>query len=490
MNDKSNKRPGNQFARGSLVGSIALAVGYLTQYLFQVSVSRTLGAEAAGTLFIAFAFVLLVSTITRLGLDKTGLKVVSVYFTDNRPGSIREVALLISLLVGLASILVMILIFFGSAGLAELISLPDDKLTISVIYLSIPLIALSYIFSEVLRGMRLIGLSSIIQLVAPYGVAIVFIWSAWYLSAGAPLAGALAFSSGFGFSVLLGSYFILRATTACSAPLFSHYPVVAKGAPFVLWSSLILFAMSSGDIIILGYFVPSNQVAYYFAASRTAMLISVGLVGINSIVAPMIASAYKENNATHLGQIARMGARLSLTVAVFLIGLLFIGGEWVLSLFGKGYEGSFVLLLVLLAGQLVNSAAGAVAYIMFMSGQERNAARILTVVIAIMMTLYVIVIPVYGIRGAALVTAFGIAIWNLAMMRSIYRTLGVMTHADNLSRCALFLAGVAVTAFVVDMTGATALYPALLYTLVTPVVLWKYVLLDEDRDALISVVER
>ena len=157
MNDKSNKRPGNQFARGSLVGSIALAVGYLTQYLFQMSVSRTLGAEAAGTLFIAFAFVLLVSTITRLGLDKTGLKVVSVYFTDNRPGSIREVALLIALLVGLASILVMILIFFGSAGLAELISLPDDKLTISVIYLSIPLIALSYIFSEVLRGMRLIG---------------------------------------------------------------------------------------------------------------------------------------------------------------------------------------------------------------------------------------------------------------------------------------------------------------------------------------------
>lgn len=490
MNDRSNKTLGNELARGSLIGSAALAIGYLTQYLFQVSISRTLGAEAAGRLFIAFAFVVLVSIVTRLGLDNTGLKVVSVYYTDNRPDNIREVALLISFLVGLASILVMILIISGSTGLAEIIPLPDDKLTISVIYLSIPFIALSFIFSEVLKGMRLIGLSSIIQLVAPYGAAIVFIWSAYYLSAGVPLAGALAFSSGFGFSALLGMYFILRATTACSAPLFSHYPVVAKGAPFVLWSSLIFFAISSGDIIILGYFVPSDKVAYYFAASRTASLISIGLVGINSIVAPMIASAYKENNAIHLGQIARIGARLSLTVAVFLIGLLSISGEWVLSLFGKGYEGSFVLLLVLLAGQMVNAAVGAVLYIMLMSSQERNAARILTVVIAIMLALYVIVIPVYGIKGAALVTAFGIAAWNLGMMRSIYRTLGVITHADNLSRCALFLTGAAATAFVVDMTGATVLYPALIYTFGTPIVLWKYVLLDEDRDALMSVVGR
>ena len=490
MNKKSNESPGNQFARGSLIGFTALGIGYLTQYLFQMSVSRTLGAEAAGTLFIAFAFVLLVSTITRLGMDKTGLKVVSVYFTDNRPGSIREVALLLTLLVGLASILGMLLIFFASSELEELISLPDDKLSTSVIYLSLPLISLSFIFSEILRGKGLIGLSSITQLVVPYGAAIIFIWSAYYLSAGGPLAGALAFSSGFGLAVLLGFYFILKATAACSAPVFSHFPFVAKGAPFVLWSSLILFAISSGDIVILGYFVPSDQVAYYFAASRTAMLISVGLVGINSIVAPMIASAHKENNAAHLGQIARMGARLSLTVAAFLIGLLFIGGEWVLSLFGKGYEDSFVLLLVLLSGQLVNSAVGAVAYIMMMSGQERNAARILTIVISIMLTLYVIVIPAHGIKGAALVTAFGVAIWNLGMVRSIYRTQGVITHADNLSRCALFLTGVAATAFVVNMAGTTALYPALLYTLVTPVVLWKYVLHDEDRDALLSVVRR
>jgi len=483
----SSKQPANQLARGSVIGSIALAVGYLAQYLFQLSVSRTLEAEAAGTLFVAVAFVLLVSVIARFGLDKTGLKAVSIYFTENRPGTIREITRLLALLTGLSSVLAGGFLIFGGDRLTALIALPGDDPSLTIIYAAIPFITLSIIFSEVLRGMRLIGRSSLVQLLVPYGAAIIIIWGAWHLNGGTSLAGALAFFSGFAASALLGAGFILRATTACSEPVFSHYREVSKGASFMLWSSLVLFAISSGDVIILAYFVPGSEVAYYFAASRTAMLISVGLVGINSIVVPMIASAHKQQNLQHLGEVARMGARLSISIAMFLIGFLFLAGEWVLSLFGSEYEGSFILLLILLIGQLVNSAVGAVAYIMFMSGQERNAARILTLVISIMLALYVMVIPGFGIKGAALVTALGFAIWNLGMMRSIHRTLGVITLADNLPRCALFLTGVTAIAFVINMTGTTALYPVMLYILVTPVVLWKYVLLDEDREALLSV---
>ena len=142
MKKRIDKTLGNQFARGSLIGSIALATGYLTQYLFHASVSRTLGAETAGKLFISFAFVLLVSTVTRLGLDNTGLKVVSVNFSEGRLGNIRRIALLISLLVSLVSISVMILLLFGSSILTDLISLPDDETATSIIFLSIPLIAL------------------------------------------------------------------------------------------------------------------------------------------------------------------------------------------------------------------------------------------------------------------------------------------------------------------------------------------------------------
>ena len=163
----SNKQPANQLARGTVIGSIALAVGYLVQYLFQLSVSRTLEAEAAGTLFIAIAFVLLLSVIARFGLDKTGLKAVSVYFTENRPGTIREITLLLALLTGISSVLVGGFIIFGGSRLTALIALPGDDRSLTIVYAAIPLISLSIIFSEVLRGMRLIGRSSLVQLCGP-----------------------------------------------------------------------------------------------------------------------------------------------------------------------------------------------------------------------------------------------------------------------------------------------------------------------------------
>jgi len=124
----SSKQPANQLARGSVIGSIALAVGYLAQYLFQLSVSRTLEAEAAGTLFVAVAFVLLVSVIARFGLDKTGLKAVSIYFTENRPGTIREITRLLALLTGLSSVLAGGFLIFGGDRLTALIYHPVDHL--------------------------------------------------------------------------------------------------------------------------------------------------------------------------------------------------------------------------------------------------------------------------------------------------------------------------------------------------------------------------
>ena len=101
---------GGQLAKGSAVGSVALAVGYFTQYLFQISVSRILSTEDAGKLFVAFAFVLLISIITRLGLDKTGLKIVAIHFSGKRLSSIREVFLLASLLVGTVSVVIAVLV--------------------------------------------------------------------------------------------------------------------------------------------------------------------------------------------------------------------------------------------------------------------------------------------------------------------------------------------------------------------------------------------
>ena len=490
MEDKPGGDAGARLAQGTATASLALAAGYLLQYLFQVSVSRVLGADDAGALFIGFALVLLLSVIARLGLDKTGLKLVSGYAAQSDRSGIRELALLLSLLVGLTSMAFASVLILGGSDLTGIVPLPTDETTVFVVFLAIPFVALCFIYAEILRGMRLVGLSGIVQLVLPYGTAVVIVWGSYFAGAHSAYMGALAFVLGFASAVLLGAYFIFKASAGREKPISSHFAGVSRGAPFMLWSSVILFAIASGDVIILGYFVTSGEVAYYFAASRTAMLVSVGMVGINSIVAPMIAVAHRERDNAQLGRIARMGSRLSLAVAVFSIGFLFVLGEWLLSFFGEGYKEHYELLLLLLTGQFVNAAVGAVAFIMFMSDQERHAARILSLVIFAMFIGYLVLIPMLDIRGAALVTAAGMVVWNVSMTRSIYRSHGVSTLADNLPQAVLFLAVLVLCRYVCETLGLHTLYLALLYVLVGPLVLWKALLHPEDRVAMVSVVQR
>ena len=154
MTAGSDSRPSGQLARGSALGSIALALGYLAQYLFQVSVSRVLGPEAAGALFVAFAFILLVSIVTRMGLDKTGLKVVAIHCGDEQWSSIRALALLLWLVVGASSAAAAALVFSARGWLTGFLALPVDTLSAALISLSIPPVALALMDFAVNSGPR------------------------------------------------------------------------------------------------------------------------------------------------------------------------------------------------------------------------------------------------------------------------------------------------------------------------------------------------
>ena len=58
---------------------------------------------------------------------------------------------------------------------------------------------------------------------------------------------------------------------------------------------------------------------------------------------------------------------------------------------------------------------------MTMTGLERQAAKIMGVVVALNLLLNGVLIPQFGIAGAALATAASMATWNLAMLVTVWR---------------------------------------------------------------------
>jgi len=77
----------------------------------------------------------------------------------------------------------------------------------------------------------------------------------------------------------------------------------------------------------------------------------------------------------------------------------------------------------------VNAATGSVGNLLTMSGHERDAARGFVFAAVLNLVLNVLLIPAYGIVGAAVAAAISLISWNLILAALVYRRLGIHSTA-------------------------------------------------------------
>ena len=81
----------------------------------------------------------------------------------------------------------------------------------------------------------------------------------------------------------------------------------------------------------------------------------------------------------------------------------------------------------MLVGQIINAFSGSVGVIMQMTGRERLFQNILIVALIINIGMNFLLIPTYGIIGAAIASSASIVFWNLTSVAFIYKEHKVLT---------------------------------------------------------------
>jgi O-antigen/teichoic acid export membrane protein len=95
-----------------------------------------------------------------------------------------------------------------------------------------------------------------------------------------------------------------------------------------------------------------------------------------------------------------------------------------MRMFGHDFEAGWPILIIGTIGQLVNCGVGSVTLLLYMSGQQARLLRVQTAMAGVMVVANVVLIPVWGIVGAATaaaVTNAGINAWNFMNVRSVLR---------------------------------------------------------------------
>ena len=105
-------------------------------------------------------------------------------------------------------------------------------------------------------------------------------------------------------------------------------------------------------------------------------------------------------------------------------GLILFGRRFLL-LFGPQYTSGQTALVLLSLGQLVNIVAGPVAGLLTMTGHERDVVMGVGLGTGANLALSLILIPLWGINGAACAAAASLILWNVFLVRRVRRRLAL-----------------------------------------------------------------
>ena len=411
----------------AVASGILRAVSLLAGFATSLMLARALDLEAYGAYTLSVAWLLLLSIPTTQGLDTLAIRKVSEFSTRSSPGTVRRFmrwairnALVASIAVAaLCSVIVAILRV--SLG-------PEFATCFWIAMVGLPLQSLARVLQGGIHGR---GQSVVAQLPLLLAVPIAFlvlVTVAFYLArvtipAFAVLARvvALGLGAGIGFRLLYRRAeewrFAEEDVNLTRDWRRSAMPLLLLGIAAV-GTEQVTVAMVGG---ILG----PSMAGLYDVARRAAMLISLPLIAVSMPLAPAIARMYTAGRMDALQSLAWKAALLASLGALPIAIVCFAFGARILGVYGSAYQEAAGVLRVLAIGEVASTLAGYVVLLLNMTGHERNAAMGVTIAALANVFLNAVLIPLFGLQGAAVATSASLVAWNVILAISVRQELGI-----------------------------------------------------------------
>lgn len=412
-------------ATGSLAARIAEV---LLGLLLLVLLARGLDAEGLGVYAFSLAFVSVLSVIVLLGLPPLVVRETARGQAVNDWGPVRGLwrwahglALSISLALG---IILAIVLWSGAV---------EDELLRHTLLWGVPLIPIFVLIgirSAVLRGLRHVVAGIVPGLVIRPALLIVLV-SLVLLMPGVGLTPALTMGltvfAAF-FALGCSAWWLRRirpVTMAKAAPVYDPGRWFAAAWPLALLQGFDQINRYV-DLMLLGSLAGNADVGIYRVAAQGALLASLGLTALAMAIAPFVTRLYHRREYKKLQKLARRAAQAAVIFAVpAVVGFAVIGDYFLVTLFGPEFGAAYWPLLILATGHLVSAAFGVCGLLLNMTDHERDVSHAVVAAAVLNVLANVLLIPEFGMIGAAIATTLSLVTWNLWLWTRVKARLGI-----------------------------------------------------------------
>ena len=456
--------------RGSslLLSGRFLAVGL--NFAAQVLIVRYLSTADYGAFAYALSIVAFCETFATLGLKRAITRFVPIYHEKEEYGKVFGTIIMVIgtiLLTGLATI---VTISLSPQPLDRmLINEQQPRLLLAILVFLVPV--------QALDGL-LIGLFA--SFVSPRAIffrkhvlgpglklVVVLLLVVWQSDVTFLAYGYLAASA---FGVLLYSGVLLRLFRRVG--LAGHFRLKTLQLPVreifsftipVLTSDLLVIVMHSVDVLLLGYYHDSSEVAFFRVVLPAAHLNTIVMSSFALLFTPSAARLFAKNDYSGINHLYwRTAVWIAvLSFPVFVVTFSTAQALTVL-LYGERYAQSGVILALLSLGYYFNAALGFNGLTLKVLGKLRYIVLINLLAVVVNIAINLLLIPRYGALGAAIGTASTMIAHNILKQAGLRLASGLSIFDRHYLPFYLLLAGSALGLFGLQRFVASSISVSLL----------------------------
>ena len=422
-----------KIASGTIFILIGIFVGYLLSFVARILIVRHLSSGDFGIYSLCFTVTSVCLSLALLGLEIGTARQIAFYRGSGDYGRVRGV-ISSSIKITLVSSLILLCLLFLLADIVAnvIYDVPEMTIPLRIFSVGIPFIVLMRIILQVYRGFNIVKPYILFEDVIRNIVFILCIGIVLLLNLQLTgVIGAFILSAIITFIIVI-IYFKkkppLEYKTNSGSPEHSVLKELLVFSMPLFLVVILRHVTTWTDTLMLGYFVEVEEVGLYNGALPLAHLLPTFLGAVLFLYVPMTSELYSQGKIDDMTKSYQTISRwlLAVTLPFFLI-LAFSPGATLKIFFGAEYVVGLNALRVLCIGQLINACAGSVGVILNMTGHERYTVRGVGTAAAMNILLNFVLIPKFGINGAAVATTVSLAMKNMLMFWWVYKKTGIIS---------------------------------------------------------------
>jgi len=439
-----NKTTRQTIAKNTLWLFSGTAGGRVIRIVVTIMAARILGAEQWGVFAYATTLAAFFSIFSDIGINAILTREVAKNHAAKDRYLSTAFYLKIALIAASTGLILFIAPFFIKiAGVQEIL----------------PFIALLFVFDGLRgfalalnRAFELMEREAAVELIT--NVAITTLGVTVLLVSPTPQSLAMAYAGGAGIGALVALWTLRghfrHVLTRFTARLVR--PMVASAWPFAILGFLGGI-MTSTDVIMLGWIRSAVDVGLYSAALRIVQMLYMFPALVSSAMLPVFSRLAKDESRDKMSSLFSTTASLLMLVALpITLGGIILSRHLIDAVFGAQYAGSVVALQILFLTILIYYPLSLAGNVIFAYDKQKYFIGFAALGALGNVILNAILIPIFGINGAAMSTVGAQALAYFFVWRKL-RGIVRFSVLPNIKRAVVASAAMAVFTFALDWAG-------------------------------------